>query len=383
MKLITLSQMKNKKQKICIIGIQGLPASYGGFETLADNLCRNLFKKFDFLVYCSLFNKNKIFKKTRFYKRVFLPIKANGVFSIFYDYVSIIHACFNSDKLLILGTSGSSLIPIIKILFKDKVFINHIDGIEWRRKKWKKHTSFFLKLSEHIAINYSDLVIADNQGIVDYIKKNYSKVNTKKIKLISYGGDHMTQNKKVKKISILNFNNEKIYIEEKSYFLSICRIEPENNIEQIIKAFINLNDYLFIGIGNWNNNKYGKYLLEKYKNHANVIMARPIYNIQTVSKIRFNALCYIHGHSAGGTNPSLVEALFCQNPIYAFDVNFNRYTLFDKHYYWKDSESLKELIIKKEFEKENLYKDKDYINKIHDNYSWKVITESYKNIFIQ
>tara|TARA_B000000532_G_C18876673_1_gene411017 strand:+ start:2151 stop:3299 length:1149 start_codon:yes stop_codon:yes gene_type:complete len=382
MKLITLSQMQTKRQKISIIGIKGLPASYGGFETLADNLCKYLFNEFDFLVYCSLFNKDKSFNKTHFYRRVFLPIKANGVFSIFYDYVSIFHACFNSDKLLILGTSGSTLLPLIKTFFKGKVFINHIDGIEWKRKKWKKYTSFFLKLSEYIAINYSDLVIADNQGIVDYIKENYPKINTKKIKLISYGGDHMIQNKQIKKISLLNFKNEKIDIKEKSYFLSICRIEPENNLEEIIKAFLNLNDYLFIGIGNWNNNNYGKYLLEKYRSHRNIIMAKPIYDIQTVSKIRLNALCYIHGHSAGGTNPSLVEALVCQSPIYAFDVNFNRYTLFNKHHYWKDSESLRQLIIKREFEKINLYKDKNYINQINNNYSWEKITEGYQNIFM-
>jgi len=200
MKLITLFLMKNKRTKISIIGIQGLPASYGGFETLADNLCRNLFKEFDFFVYCSLFNKNKSFRKTKFYTRIFLPVKANGVFSILYDYVSILHACFNSDRLLILGVSGSTLIPFIKIFFKEKIFINHVDGIEWKRKKWKKYTSFFLKLSEYFGINFSDFVIADNQGILEYIQKNYSKVKPNKLKLISYGGDHMIKKKQISKI---------------------------------------------------------------------------------------------------------------------------------------------------------------------------------------
>ena len=149
--------------KIAIIGTVGVPAKYGGFETLVENLLT--YKSnidISYRIYCS---KRSYDQKPKFYKNArlfYLPFRANGVQSPIYDIVSIFHALFTADKLLILGVSGCVILPFVR-LFTKKQIITNIDGLEYKREKWGKRTRKFLKFSEKMAVRHSDIVIADNQ----------------------------------------------------------------------------------------------------------------------------------------------------------------------------------------------------------------------------
>ena len=140
-------------KKLAIIGTVGLPANYGGFETLASHLVENLDSEYDITVYCSGKKYAKAERKTHYKKAKlkFLPLDANGIQSIFYDAFSIIHAMFFADVLLILGVAGAFMLPFVR-LFTNKKIIISIDGIEWKRDKWNKFARWFLKFSEKIAV---------------------------------------------------------------------------------------------------------------------------------------------------------------------------------------------------------------------------------------
>ncbi|WP_272691379.1 DUF1972 domain-containing protein [Providencia sp. PROV132] len=210
-----------KNINIAIIGTAGIPACYGGFETLVENLTRLSSNNIRYTVYCSstLYKSKK--QNHNNAELYYVPLNANGIQSIFYDGYSIFHSIFHKrDIILILGVSGCIFLPLARLFSKTKIITN-IDGLEWKRSKWGNLTRRFLKFSEYLAMKYSDIIITDNQEITNYALTEYNK-NTV---TIAYGGDHAL---------LQNRLHEK---PEENYYLSICRIEPENNIEMILKAF--------------------------------------------------------------------------------------------------------------------------------------------------
>jgi hypothetical protein len=171
--------------RVSIIGTAGIPARYGGFETLAENLVKNKTGSIEYTVFCS---KKLYTDRQREYfgaKLKYVNLNANGISSIFYDLVCMLLSR-HSDIMLVLGVSGALFLPIIRFLYRGKIITN-IDGIEWKREKWSKPARFILRLSEKSAVHFSDVVIVDNQGILDYIEKTYKR----KAVLIEYGADHV------------------------------------------------------------------------------------------------------------------------------------------------------------------------------------------------
>ena len=135
-----------------------------------------------------------------------MNLKANGPQSVLYDSFAMIDALKYADTLLILGVSGCILLPIIKLISSLKIIVN-IDGMEWKRQKWGWFSKLFLKFSEALAIQYADEIIADNKIILDYINSNYSR----KVNLITYGGDHCKKIKISEKFSKYSFINLPMY----------------------------------------------------------------------------------------------------------------------------------------------------------------------------
>lgn len=361
--------MRNKK--IALIGTTGLPAKYGGFETLAHHLTLNLNSQFDFSVYCS----SKYFgpkgeRKTTFNgsKLIYLPLNANGYQSIIYDFISIIHALIYADVLLILGISGSVILPIVK-LFSSKPIIVNIDGQEWKRGKWNKLTQRFLKFSESIAVKYADTIITDNKAISDYVLEHYGKTSA----LITYGGDHVSK-------PALNeaFNDKYSFIGNNKYAFTVCRIEPENNIKMILEAYAGMPYKMLIIVGLWNHGKFGMQLFEQYSKYPNIHLLDPIYDQHELNMLRAHASVYIHGHAAGGTNPSLVEAMCLGLPIIAYGVTYNRETTMHKAIYFNDARELQKAV--NSCTEGRLFELGETMSSIGNaNYKWLDITMAYSD----
>lgn len=317
--------------KVAVIGTVGVPANYGGFETLVENLLdykNNV--DFQYNIYCSSRNykeKKQCYKGARL---IYLPFSANGMQSIIYDLIAIFHAIFTADILLILGTSGCIIMPIVGLLSKKKVIVN-IDGLEHRREKWEKLAKKFLKISEKLAVRHANVIIADNKAIQNYIETEYGK----EANLIEYGGDN----------AFVVHNDQLLWDEfglrPQEYSFKVARIERENNIEMILESFREMPLQKLVIVGNWEKNKFGMAMKNKYKKYSNIAMLNPIYDLFKLNLLRSNCKFYIHGHSAGGTNPSLVEAMSLGLPIIAYDIVFNRETTENKALFFKDSEELK------------------------------------------
>lgn len=363
--------MKNHKNRLGVIGTVGVPARYGGFETLAHQLVLNLNEEFDITVYSSskTYTGKERVKEWNGAKIKYIPLSANGFQSIFYDIISMIHAVIYCDILLILGVSGCLFLPFIKLFFPSKKLIVNIDGLEWRRLKWNKYAKRFLMISESVAIKYADEIVADNAAIQKYVYDRYD-VNAN---LVEYGADH-NQRKNLTSQTL-----EKYPFLKKEYAFKVARIEPENNIEMILEAFDNQNKLPLVLVGNWNNSEYGRSMREKYKNSEQLYLLDPIYDPELLNEVRTNAKLYVHGHSAGGTNPSLVEAMYLGLPILSFDVIYNKITTEYQAYFFENSKQLSKMV--QFMNVLELDKISDQLSEVaYRRYRWSVIAQKYAEL---
>lgn len=365
----------NKKTSVAIIGTVGVPARYGGFETLAEQLVDYLSGHgtggdIDLTVYCTAKKYAKAERVARYKgaRLVYLPFDANGLQSIFYDCLSMVHALLYADVLLVLGVSGGVLVPFIR-WFTDKKIIISIDGIEWKRAKWTKMARWYLWAAEWLAVRYSHADIADNESIQDYTAIRYQTLST----LIEYGASQ------AQPVASTPADREQYPFLNAPYACGVCRIEPENNIHTVLAAFRQLPHYPLVMIGNWANSPYGRDLRQQYADCPNLHLLDPIYDQNRLDLIRSNCRVYIHGHSAGGTNPSLVDAMYLGLPVVAFDVAYNRTTTEDKARYFRSTDELVQRL-------SQLTPD-DYAQQAvtmqaiaHRRYTWLLIVRKYQHL---
>jgi len=342
---------------IAIIGTVGVPACYGGFETLVENLLDEKDNEHNITVYCSSKSYNKQTSKYKNARLHFIPLKANGVQSMPYDIWSLLHAIYSgADKVLILGVSGCICLPFIRLFSRVKIVTN-IDGLEWRRSKWNKFAKSFLKYSEKIAVKYSDTIIADNQAIANYVTDEYGVIP----EVIAYGGDHAITSA----LSII----------DNDYAMALCRIEPENNIEMILESFSQTSKNLKF-IGNWDNSDFGKKMKAKYQTFKNIEMLSPVYDLTTLFEIRQKCSFYVHGHSAGGTNPSLVEMMHFNKTILAFDCNYNKASTENSAHYFSNVDDLVALIN----QSDTVDNAENMLKIAKRRYTWKIVKQQYLNL---
>lgn len=359
--------LMNRKPKVALIGTVGLPARYGGFETLANHLVENLSDTYDFTVYCTSkkYPKGQRPDSYKGARLVYLPLDANGIQSIPYDTLSILHALFFADVLLILGVAGACILPFVRLFTRKKILIS-IDGIEWKRDKWSLPARWYLWWAESLAVKYSHVDISDNESIQDYTAVRYGSLS----RIVEYGADHTM------KVSVKPEDKERFSFLTMPYAMKVCRIEPENNVHVVLEAFSRLPRHVLVLIGNWNNSEYGKALRRQYKGFPNLHLLDPIYEQRTLDLIRGNALVYVHGHSAGGTNPSLVEAMYLGLPVLAFGVSYNRTTTEHKALYFKNADELYDLVLKTQVsDLKQMATEMEAI--AHRRYTWKGIAHRY------
>lgn len=357
-------------KKISIVGIVGVPANYGGFETLVDNLVRyhhTRHKHEEITVYCSRNDYPDLVPEFLSAELKYIPLSANGVQSIIYDIWALFSAVLNrSDIILLLGVSGAIALPLVR-LFSSAKIITNIDGIEWRRKKWNRFAKWFLRVSEEISVRYSHSIIADNEAISSYVKQTYGVVSH----VIAYGGDHVLGVDSVP-VDELNLPGK--------YTFTVCRIEPENNIAMILRAYSELKDHALVIVGNWNNSDYGVNLRNKFAEHKHIFMLDPIYDLGKLKTLRENASYYIHGHSAGGTNPSLVEAMHFGHPVLAYDCNFNRFTTNGSAIYFSSADEVRR-VLSCTSEDKLLEVGRELRMYAQRMYTWDVVAEMYFSLF--
>ncbi|SMH40746.1 DUF1972 domain-containing protein [Mesorhizobium australicum] len=315
--------------KIALLGTVGVPGRYGGFETLAENFVHyhaDSGRDATLTVWCS--SRGKVDRPTRFKSAAlrYIGLEANGMQSILYDALSLLDAVrTRHDRIVLLGVSGAMMLPLIRLISRARIVTN-IDGIEWKREKWNGPVRAFLRASEWAAVRFSHAVIADNQAIADHVRAAYGSNSY----VIAYGGDQAVADGAV--------GEAPAGLPER-YALALCRIEPENNVRMILEAFAGIDEPL-VFVGNWDSSAYGRNLRARYSNRAKLHLLDPVYEPGALHSLRARASVYVHGHSAGGTNPSLVEMMHFGVPVLAHGCAFNRHSTEGKARYFETSEEL-------------------------------------------
>lgn len=360
--------MQDKPLNIGILGTRGIPNRYGGFETCAEQIGQRLVSMgHKVSVYCPgdhpLKDKqwngiDRIIKKN--------PEALLGSFGQFiYDFFCNRDSRKrNFDIVLHLGYTSDSVWN--RFWTSKSRHIVNMDGMEWKREKYHPLVRRFLKKAEGMAVKRASCLIADNEAIGAYLREKYKH----KVHMIPYGA--IVPPKADERLLSKG-------LEAGGYDLMVARMEPENNIETAIKAKLMLNDNLpLLIIGNLN--KYKLKLQRQFATPKRIIFHEPVYDFKVLSSIRQLSRYYIHGHSAGGTNPSLLEAMASECNIIAHHNPYNQAVLKDRAFYFSSSEELAEQLSKHPSNNFVSWK-KENMNMVMNKYNWDIVSKDYEEIF--
>lgn len=323
------AKRKKVKAVFAFIGSNGIPNKYGGFESFLEAICPemvNLGAKV--IVTC---DANKYLERAPQFEgvdRKFISIRANGFRSTLHDLFAFLAVFSKADVIVVLGVSAGPFFLFFRTLcwVSRKQLVVNIDGIEWRRTKFSKPIRFILWAYDLLAQISANIIIYDNKELLSFVKPIFRS----KAILVAYSADHVLR-------------NSEIELKEKTA-LTICRIEPENNIELLITGALASDLEKYTIIGNWNNSAYGKTLKEKYADNRMLQLLDPIYDIDKLVDYREACAYYLHGHSVGGSNPSLIEMLPYSCHILCYDCGFNRETAGSDAQYFASPNGLATLI---------------------------------------
>lgn len=381
--------MKN----VFVIGARGYHASYGGWETFVSNLVDYYHdKKIRFYVSELSVDKNKDKMMEKISDQLYLsPIYVKDMGSpkmFFYSMKSYLYTInyikkhkLKNSYVYVLGLKLGPLLWFYKRLRKKyniKVMVNP-DGLEHRRSKWNKIVQFCFLLSEWSMINHCDLVVSDSLGIQNYIEGKYKRARGKTT-YIAYGAREYDFRNVDEKLVL-----EEYKLKKDEYCLMVGRCVPENNYELVIREFMNskIRKQLVI-ITNLSSSHYFQELVEKTScdKDKRIIFIDGVYDQIKLATIRKNAYLYIHGHSVGGTNPSLIEAISLTDLNILYDVCFNRDIGKDTCLYFKEENSLRQLLDdKKLLESSKKMLGIEAKKLFKKNFTWENIVGQYKKIF--
>lgn len=356
--------------EIAIVGIQGLPNQYGGFETLAEFLVKYLGEKNNFTVYCSSVDQKQNLPEYNGAKLKYINVSSHGAKGILYDCKSLIDAVHcNFDVILILGFGPGLIVPFLSKKVKEKLILN-FGGLDWKREKWSFGARKIIRLCERLLVHNSKMIVSDNVKIKEYIYRTYSRDSV----FIAYGGDQVCR------LPIDGTMLQKYPFLSGKYAFEVARIQADNNIEMLLKAFIQANKYPLVLVGNWKSSEYGRLLKKKYENEEQLVLLEAIYDRGILDVLRGNCYFYVHGHSAGGTNPSLCEAMYLGLPILAFSNEYNENTTQNKALYFENERQLKKIILS--VGDNELQEMRINLKNIADRiYCWSIIAEQYNMLF--
>jgi glycosyltransferase involved in cell wall biosynthesis len=300
-----------------MLGTHGVPANYGGFETAAQNVGLFLVSQgWRVIIYCQVEGSGPITEDVwNGIERVLIPVDVPGWRGTSkFDLLSIRHACQFDDVCLVFGYN-TALFNVLQRVRHIPLVIN-MDGIEWSRERWGPTRQAILYANERIACRIGDHLIADHPEIERYLSR---RAPSEKISMITYGAHavHDAPEAPVRELGL----------EPGGYATLICRPIPENSILELVRGFSARPRGIKLAI-------FGTYTPDEDPYHAavtaaasdEVVFVGPVYEPERLAALRFHSLAYLHGHTVGGTNPSLVEAMAAGNPVIAHDNAYNRWT---------------------------------------------------------
>jgi glycosyltransferase involved in cell wall biosynthesis len=320
----------NREKTVRIMGVHGIPANYGGFETAAENIAKFLVGRgWRVIVYCQRAGKGPIEEDVwNGIERVTIPVDVPGWRGTsLFDWLCIDHACKHRDVCLTFGYN-TGVFHLRLRLHGIRSIIN-MDGIEWSRKRWGLAKQSILYVNERFAACFGNHLIADHPDIEAYL---WTRAPKRKISTITYGADPLR--------CVPIGPVEALGLKSGSYLTLIARPIPENSILELVQAFsARRRDHKLIILGTFQpeEDEYHRKVIAAASDEVNFVGS--IYDKDKVQALRFHSKAYLHGHTVGGTNPSLIEAMAAGNPVIAHDNKYNRWVAGDGALYFDTIEA--------------------------------------------
>lgn len=361
------------KLRIAILGTRGIPNNYGGFEHISEYVSAGLVRRgHSVTVYNS--HNHPYHEKT--WNGVDIvhcydPEYAIGTAGqFFYDFNCLMDARRKKfDVLFVMGYTSSSVWG--HLYPRKSAIITNMDGLEWKRSKYSKKVQQFLRYAEKLAVKHSDYYISDSLVIKSYLKDKYG-INSC---YIPYGADVFSEEER-EQVDHTEAHKE-------DYFLLMARMEPENNIETILQGFNSSNsDKKFVVLGDVSN-RFGKYITNRFERDERIDFKGSIFDTAHVRQLQNNSYLYFHGHSVGGTNPSLLEAMASEALIAAHNNPFNKSVLHADAYYFSNSNEVRSLVETVQRNGDDRTMVRNNLHKIKYQFNWESIIDQYEKFAIE
>ena len=368
------------KSRIAFLGSRGIPAKYGGFETFAERVAPALAAEGrEVWVSCEGTTPPRP-SEYEGVKLFYFPLKPfrRVFYETIYDIFSLLRASLTCDCMIMLGY-GAGFFFFIPKLFRKNIAVN-VDGREWTREKYNSLEKTALHANELFALHYADVAIADARAIKAYLKASRGL----EVTFIPYGVDVPASAPwNPAKLRVLHGASELASLESSEYYLLVARLERENNIEMIVEGFLAADtEKRLVIVGDFLDSSYQSEidaLISRYRGYDRIAFVGAIYEKDVLSMLRQHCFAYLHGHSAGGTNPSLLESMISQNLILAHDNPYNREVCDRFALFFNDATAVSKCI-------QSLEARPDAheglrigaFNRAKNDYSWRRVVEQYE-----
>ncbi|WP_107766535.1 DUF1972 domain-containing protein [Nocardioides terrigena] len=353
-----------------MIGTRGVPAQYGGFETAIEEIGARLVERGHAVdVYCR--NPGQSLREHKGMRLINLPaVRKRSLETLSHSGLSVAHAVANRpDAAIVFNAANAPYLPILKAARIPTAV--HVDGLEWKREKWKGAGARYYKRAEEKAAASGLPLIADARGIADYLMEAYGLTSH----FLPYGAPIIDPG--AERLSELG-------LDPRAYHLVVARMEPENHVAQIVEGYVSSHrDHPLVVVGSA---PYGDEYMARIRSLAergDVRLLGAVWDQEVLNQLYANSLSYLHGHSVGGTNPSLLRALGCGAPVTAYDVNFNREVTAGHASYFTDPQSAGEAITADEKDSKSAVA-RGVLGKAHAAraYRWDDVTDGYERLLL-
>ena len=301
--------------RLSMMGTRGVPARYGGFETCVEEVGRRLVDKgHDVVVYCRGAEADDRPDEHLGMRLVHLPaLRRRSLETLSHTGLSVGHLLQDvPDVAFVFNAANAPLLPVLRA--RGVPVVTHVDGLEWQRAKWAGAGRRYYRAAEQLAVRWSDALVADAEGIRDYYRASFGAPTT----LISYGAPL---------VGARPGGLDGTGLVPGGYHLVVARFEPENHVREVVEGYVRSAARLpLVVVGS------APYADEYTRSvHAaadgRVRFLGGVWDQDLLDQLYAGSLTYLHGHSVGGTNPSLLRAMGAAAATSAYDVSFNREVL--------------------------------------------------------
>jgi glycosyltransferase involved in cell wall biosynthesis len=360
---------------VAMVGTRGIPARYGGFETAVEEIGTRLVARgHQVTVFCRQAagsDRGSPPSEYRGVDLVHLPAaRRKTVETLSHTALSafwLLKADASVDVILLFNAANSLLIPALRR--RGVPVATHVDGLEWKRAKWSGVGRRYYRLAEGFAVRWSDALIADAQGIADYYSAEFAAPTD----VIKYGAPILS--------GVGHERLAELGLEPDKYHLVVARFEPENHVAEAVTAYRNSAAELplvVVGSAPYSD-AYTARVQRLAAGDARINLVGGVWDQGQLDQLYAHALTYVHGHSVGGTNPSLLRAMGAATAVLAYDVIFNRETLGVSDGYWEDSDALTPLFEKAEGDPAAcVTQGRQLQERAASHYEWDAVTDGYE-----